>query len=157
MLPNQLIDFIAYFRSLQEKHKELKSFVHGASERIISQSRSELEYPCFWLETPVLHLSENQANNVTGDRICAFVVLKNAPTENELEQDLIWNETEAIALDILSRIRKDQRTLNFRFDFNLVTMEPISTLHVDNEYGWRVEFRLKNFVELCYNPSKWND
>lgn len=156
MLANNLTDFIAYFKTISEQHKEIKSFVHGPSQRIVSQTRSDLEYPCLWLETPSTIITENGADNVQGNRVGAFVVLKNAQVDSTEQEDLIWAETESIALDIISKIKRDQKLHSFRLSFKNIPLEPISTLFIDNDYGWRIEFRLENNIELCYNPAKWN-
>lgn len=155
MLANTLTDYIAYFRNLAQKHVAIKSFVHGSSARIVSQSRSDLEYPCLWLETPSMHLQENKADNMTGERYSGFVILKNAPVDSPEQEDLIWAETEQIALDVLARIRKEQRLHNFRISFKDIPLEPISTLFIDNDYGWRCSFMIDNGIDLCYNPAKW--
>jgi hypothetical protein len=150
-----LTGLIAYFQELASQHKSIRDFVHGASADIISKSRSELNYPCLWFETPSLQLKENMGNAVFGDQVGAFVILKNAETANDQDRDQVWNDTQKIALQVLARIRKDTRERNFRLDYNSITLEPISTLFVDNDYGWRVEFRLTDFVEVCYNPNDW--
>lgn len=156
MLPNDLTSFISYFRTLAEKHKGINDFVHGNSARIVSESRDGIAYPCLWLETPVMTIVENGAENMTGNREGALVVLTNADLSSPQLEDQAWAATERIALDILSKIRKDQRLHNFRISFKGVPLEPISTLFVDNEYGWRMEFRLENSIDLCYDPSKWD-
>lgn len=146
--------FVGYFRKLSEEHTELQSFVHGASERIISESRSDLKYPCLWLETPSMRLSDNQAQ-VNGYRETAFIVFHDAPTGDYDKQDELWAKTEQIALDVLARMLEDSHKLPFRIDLSTVQMDPIHTLFVDNEYGWRVEFRTSAYVPMCYHAEKW--
>jgi len=155
MLNNKFSDFISYFRKIQEEHTELVYFVHGTAADVMGLSRSELEYPCLWLETPELKIQENQAMEVTGSRSAAFMILWNAPEKSAEEVDLIWSKTEELALDVLSRMRKDRRERKINFNLNGVTVDPISTLFIDNDYGWRVEFTLARHLDLCFRPEKW--
>jgi len=147
-------DFVTYFRTMATEHKDVKFFVHGASERIINQSRSDLVYPCLWLETPSMRLSDNNAD-VQGWRESAFIVFENSPGDDYDKQDQIWQRTEVIALDIIARMRHDSRRHAFRIDINSISIDPINTIFVDNDFGWRVEFRTDKSVPVCYHPEKW--
>ena len=152
-----LPDFIGYFRQLAEANLALKgSFVHGATSRIISGSRSDIKYPCLWLETPTLALSEKDATTAPeGKRLCAFVVLQNVPADDDKAQDAGWAASEQIALDVLSRMIKDRKARKFGFELNDKPLEPIATLTVDNEIGWRYEFELTSYVRVKYEPARW--
>ena len=151
----QFSDFVGYFRKLASEHTAIKSFVHGASERIISQTRSELSYPCLWLETPSLKIAASDAD-IQGWRTSAFVVFTNSPADDYDEQDALWQQTEQIVLDILARIKRESRSLQFKIDLNSVQIDPIHTLFVDNDYGWRVEFQTDKSLDFCHNPAVWN-
>lgn len=156
MEPNKLPDFIDYFRRLAAANVALGgSFVHGAAGRIISGSRSGITYPCLWLETPSLGLSEKDGTAPLGRRRCAFVVLQSVPGDDYAAQDAGWADTEAIALDVLSRMMRDRRARKFTFSLNEHPLEPVATLTVDNEIGWRMEFELEQYVPICYDASKW--
>jgi len=153
-MDNTLKDFIAYFQQLAEKHVELKSFVHGAAGRIISGSRSGLEYPLLWLETPTLGLSDKDGTSPYGQRTSAFVVLHNSDVGNYADQDAKWALTEALALDVLSYLRRDKKARTINFDLN-GQLEAVATLTVDNEIGWRYEFALGDFVPLQFDVTRW--
>jgi hypothetical protein len=157
MTGNTLSDFAAYFRQLAAEHVELAgSFVHGSAGRIISGSRSGIKYPCLWLETPTLHLSEKDMTSAPdGRRTCAFVILKNVPSTDYAAQDAGWEYTERIALDVLSRMREDRKKRLFAFKLNDSALEPVATLTVDNEIGWRYEFEIGNPLVLRYDASRW--
>ncbi|WP_375418145.1 hypothetical protein [uncultured Hymenobacter sp.] len=153
--PNTLPAFIDYFRRLAAEHVELQSFVHGAAGRIISGSRSGITYPCLWLETPTLALSEKDGTAPLGRRHCAFVVLLGVPTDDYEAQDAGWALTEGLALDVLSRMVRDRKARQFSFSLNEHPLEPVATLTVDNEIGWRLEFTLEQYVPLPYQESRW--
>jgi len=156
MEPNKLPDFIDYFRQLAAGHVELKTFVHGAAGRIISGSRSGITYPCLWLETPTLGFSEKDGTAPLGRRHCAFVVLEKVPGDDYEAQDAGWAATEQIALDVLSYMLRDRKARKFTFMLNERPLEPVATLTVDNEIGWRFEFELEQYLpSFKFDPSRW--
>jgi hypothetical protein len=155
---NTLTAFIAYFRELATLHVALAgSFVHGAAGRIISGTRTSIKYPCLWLETPTMVLTEKDGTVPDGRRSCAFAILKSVPLNDYNAQDLGWEETERLALDVISRMRRDRKARKFSFIINNAQLEPVATLTVDNEIGWRFEFELGNPVPVCYEPARWAD
>ena len=157
MEPNKLPDFIAYFRRLAAANVALAgSFVHGATGRIIAGSRSGLTYPCLWLETPTLGFEEKDGTAPLGRRRCAFVVLQKVPGDDYAAQDAGWALAEDIALQVLSYQLKDRKARRFSFKLNEHSLEPIATLTVDNEIGWRLEFELAQYAPAVhYDATHW--
>jgi hypothetical protein len=154
MLTNSFSDFIGYFRKLAEEHREIKHFAHGPAARILNNTRSGFAYPCLWLETPSLHLAEKDGTDPNGVRQCAFVVLTQCNGGYE-EQDAAWALTEQIALEIIARMRHDRKLRLFTFDGS-VHLDAISTLTVDSDFGWRVEFETSKTTGLCYVQAVWD-
>jgi hypothetical protein len=155
-MENTLPNFIEYFRELAGKHVDIKTFVHGAAGRIISGSRSGLEYPVLWLETPSLTLADKDGTAPFGTRLGAFVVLHNTNSGDYEDQDAKWASTEAIALDVLSRLRKEHKERKISFSsLDGGQLEAVATLTVDNEIGWRYEFSLGDYVPLKYDATRW--
>lgn len=155
MEPQTLPEFIAYFRRLAARHVELKgSFVHGSAGRIIAGSRSGMEYPCLWLETPTLAMAEKDDNFPLGTRRAAFVILARVPPDDYEAQDAGWASTERIALDVLAMLRHDRKARLFSFGLGGI-LEPVATLTVDNEIGWRFEFEQGRPVALVVDESRW--
>lgn len=146
-------DLKAYFLDLATKHKEVNgSFVHGDARRFTAASRSTITYPCLWLETPFQSLNEEVLSN-SG----AFVILWNAPEKDPAAEDEIWAKTNRIALEFIARIRKDAKQRKHYIAAENFTIDPLDSLFVDNDFGWKVEFKLKNQQQLCDNPNLWND
>ena len=156
-MANTLDSFIAYFRQLAGQHVELKDFVHGAAGRIIAGSRSDLSYPLLWLETPTLTLSDKDGTSPYGQRHSAFVVLQSASTSDYEAQDAAWAQTEALALDVLSYLRRDRNARRFGFSLDGGSLEAVATLSQAGEIGWRFEFSLGDFVPLKYDASRWQE
>ncbi|WP_210521592.1 hypothetical protein [Hymenobacter terricola] len=157
MEPEKLTDFIDYFRRLAAANVALAgSFVHGAAGRIISGSRSGIDYPCLWLETPSLGFEEKDGTAPLGKRRCAFVVLQKVPSDDYEAQDAGWALAEDIALQVLSYLLRDRKARRFHFSLNEKELEPVATLTVDNEIGWRLEFELAQYAPAVqYDATKW--
>ena len=154
-MTNTLTDFIEYFRQLAGEHVEIKTFVHGAAGRIIGGTRSGLEYPVLWLETPTLSLHDKDGTAPFGQRHAAFVVLAATAAGDYEDQDAKWASTEVIALDVLSYLWRDKKARRVSFDLHDRPLEPVATLTVDNEIGWRYEFSLGDYVPLTFDATRW--
>jgi hypothetical protein len=156
-MATSLPDFIQFFRQLAEEHVDLKGFAHGPVSRIISGSRSENDYPMLWLETPTLGLLDKDGTAPFGQRSTAFVVLQSVPRDNYDAQDAGWAQTEAIALDVLSRLRKAHKEREIVLSsLDGTQLEAVATLTVANEIGWRYEFSMGDYVSLTYDKARWS-
>lgn len=154
-MENTLPDFITYFRALATEHVALKDFVLGPTQRIIAGSRDGLKYPLLWLELPALSLQDKDSTTPVGKRHAALVVLDSAGS-SYADQDAKWASTEALALDVLSRMRRDYKQRQFLgFELDGILLEAVSTLTVAGEIGWRFEFSLSDFVPLKYDATRW--
>lgn len=147
-------EFKSYFQTLASEHQGIKTFVHGDVRRFQAKSRSEMEYPCLWLETPSQKFIDNQGNTMV-ESTGAFIILHNAPAGDSEAQDQIWAETNTIAFDIISRIRKDSKDRSQFIKADFFGIDPIDTLFVANDYGWRVEFSVKKSRNICYDANLW--
>lgn len=152
---------IDLFEALVDDHRELKGFLHGPVEMLISESRSQLEYPCLMLEHPPATLSKN-GDSVQLARPISFVILINlkytGSASVEFSSQLeAYRVTEELCLDVITRLHKMSREQpnSFRIELDQADLAPISTLFVDNDCGWRVEFRMKEPLSLCDRPQKW--
>jgi hypothetical protein len=156
-MKNTLPDFSSYFRQLATEHVALKDFVLGPTQRIIAGSRNTLTYPLLWLELPNMALLDKDGTAPVGQRHAALVVLDSASISDYADQDAKWASTEAIALDVLSRMRRDYKAREFvSFELEGIVLEAVATLTVAGEIGWRFEFKLGDFVPLKYDATRWN-
>ncbi|TPE43958.1 hypothetical protein [Pontibacter mangrovi] len=143
--------FINYFRQLQAEKKGLNSFVHGGINRMASLDRSTTTYPVLWLETPSFTPSENGADNVTGTWSAAIVVLDHTGDMDYAEEDQAWADTLKMLNSLLSRIKRDNRG----FALSKRAVEPVSPMFVTDLVGWRYEFEIEDYLDLCYKPEEW--
>jgi hypothetical protein len=155
-MQNTLPNFIAYFRRLAGEHVALQAFVVGPTQRIIAGSRAELAYPLLWLELPSLALLDKDSTQPMGQRHAALVVLDSASVTDYADQDAKWASTEALALDVLSRMGKDYKAREFlSFSLDGVLLEAVATLTQAGEIGWRFEFSLGDYVPVKYDATRW--
>lgn len=164
----------AYFKNIAEKHKSIqhttdrKNFFRANIEEILSGARSlagyEGDYYALVLENHEGILSENGSDRIDDHQSMAFHILKPCTTDDFEKENLILKESKQIALDIVSRIRKDYRDgLNGSqssvikgFDINQTRYQKIGPVF-DNCFGTRVEISCFEQISLKYDTSNWLD
>ena len=70
------------------------------------------------------------------------------------EQEEVMDDLEIIALDILSKLKKDARENVHKIDLS-GTIEPVDPLLIDNCIGVRFEFEMTNVFTITYNSEHW--
>lgn len=145
-----------YIGSIATKHKDIKYFHCGTTKEIIGKSRSELEYPCLWLEIPTLGIKSNQVG-FFAENVFAIIVMCNTAESEDSVVDEVWDLTQEIMLEVLAKLKTDleKRVIN-GLSLEDMELEPISSLTFDNDYGWRVELRVAKNTTLKLNPDKWD-
>lgn len=160
MAVNTYSTYKTFFKTLATSNIAIQDFTLGDSQRIIGDSRSDLAYPCLWLESPDMTVSDNKGGNFTGIFDGAFSILKNVPPDDYDAQDQAMEDTYLIALQAISYMLNKRRgradSPEFTLDLNSIRMNPIASILVDNCYGWRVEFRFQENIGICFDASKWN-
>lgn len=147
-----------YFKLIAAEHVEINGFVHGTIADMRKKLVSAEAYPLLWFGTPFIDISKS-ATVVMGNAKSDFAIVINCP-ENHLsedEQDELWEQAENICIDIIARLKKDAKTRVHTIDINYMDMEPIDPLLVDSAVGWRVEFKIGQPVNICYNAEKWTE
>ena len=155
---NTPLSFANYFRDLVVNSAanfgatdQIKDFTWGDSRRIISKSRSDMSYPCLFLEVPSYQLSDNFGNDRSGAARSGFSILINAESGDWERQNEIWNQTYQMGLKVLGQMLKDRQLLGFYFNLNGVLAEPVNSFIVDNDFGYRFEFEIQKIGFLDLN------
>jgi hypothetical protein len=155
---NTPTSFADYFKNLVNDSvaklgiaHEIKDFVWGDSRRIIGKSRSDLDYPCLFLEVPSFQLSDNFSNDLNASARSAFSILINSEVGDWDKQNQIWNDTYKTGIRVLGQMYKDRKSNGFYFNLNGVIAEPIQSFIVDNDYGYRFEFQIQKIGFLDLN------
>lgn len=154
-MENTLDGLIGYFRTLTTQHVELKSFVHGTARRVVNGSRTTIQYPALWLETPALALTDKDGMAPNGQRQFGLVVVDTVRAGDDVAEDAAWARTERLLLDVLIRLRNDRRAEGIQFTLAQSSLEPVTPLSAANEIGFRIELALDKPVAFCYDPSRW--
>lgn len=129
-------------------------FIEGDSRRLIEASRSEILYPCFFLEVPSFVLGQNFKTNQTGSARFGVSILHNSEVGDYAQQRIIRQQTYLTILRILGQLQKDSLQMGFYIQLDNTPIEPINSWFVDNDYGYRAEINLEKigFVNLNICP-----
>jgi hypothetical protein len=146
-----------YFENLATQHILLNgNFVYGGSSDIQQNTISNKDFPLLWLEVPFVDVSDS-GSSFSATKRSAFVILDKAGTGNKTkaEQYEIMDQLEVIALDILSKLKKDARENIHKIELS-GTIEPVDPLLIDDCIGVRFEFEMTNVFTITYNAAHWN-
>jgi hypothetical protein len=146
-----------YFENLATQHLLLDgNFVYGGSSDIQQSTVSDKEFPLLWLETPFVEINDS-GSSYSATKRSAFVILAKVDTINKtkLQQYEVMDQLEEIALDILSKLKKDARENLHKIELS-GTIEPVDPLLIDNCIGVRFEFEMTNVFTITYNSENWN-
>lgn len=153
IIVNTYSEYMAYFRSLYEANPDIKDFVSGDSNRILSQDRSKLDYPVLWVESPEINWA---FQNGVFKQIFqgAFVVLKNAQSEYWQQEDFAMDQTAKITAELIKQMRNDAENGIISMDSTRFNSNPILTYGHDNDHGWRTEVSIGSNDGYCVDDCK---
>jgi hypothetical protein len=146
-----------YFENLATQHLLLDgNFVYGGSSDIQQSTVSDKAFPLLWLETPFVEINDS-GSSFSATKRSAFVILAKVDTINKTkpQQYEVMDQLEEIALDILSKLKKDARENLHKIELS-GTIEPVDPLLIDNCIGVRFEFEMTNVFTITYNSENWN-
>lgn len=160
-------ELIAYFETLATKHK---SILHSESEKhffrmeideiLAGINRTDVQYPLLALEGYSFDFADNRSDNVFKNRRGFFTLVDHVSDihdYNTINQK--WDELEAIATDILVKIRTDKRAGNIAvirdFDFTSVDARLIMN-EIGNDVGFRVSYVIASPIDTDIDQTKWN-
>ena len=143
-----------YFYEISEANPDIKHFIFGDAERVVSEDRSRIEYPCLWLETPTIiyDLPKNQKKKL----IANFVILSNSAPDD-------WNKSETES-DKCAQIMNDVlQTLKEHSEGNIIRLEkssrlkaePINGFAHDYDIGFRGEATFDVMLVPSVENEKW--
>ena len=152
VLPSGLSKYKSYFRAAVAAVPDVTSFVFGHIERPIAGTRSELTYPLFHLQPPLVRAINNDANYFALKFCGTFVIWCLGDTDDWDSQDNAWDLSLALSMEVIKKMQHDCNDgLIDEFDESTVQMEMVKPLWVDRGYGWEVyfEFQIPVIDELC--------
>lgn len=146
-------EFVNYFQNLAAEHVDICDFAVGNSKRILNRERSEIKYPCMWLEYPSIHPKFDEDRTDITFR-SSLIVFENAQLDDWNREDYVLNKTSRIMIDLIRRINQDCEEGVFE-TAKITEMEPIETMSHDNDFGWRVEIVITDSIDDCCDECKF--
>ena len=154
IIVNTYSEYMAYFRSIADAHPDIKTFVSGDSDRILSMDRSSLEYPVLWVESPDINWNVYEGIVKQAFR-GAFVVLKNAQIDYWQQEDFAMDICGKITSDIIKKISEDANEGYITIgDSKGFRSDPIKTYAHDNDHGFRTEVNIETNDGYCVDEFK---
>ena len=153
---------VQFHKEIQRRNKALNGFYRFNWVEIEGQFRSGIGTPALLLESHSTDLSSN-SNKVTtfNNRRISFLIIDfTGVTDDYEKQEDVLDETEDIALDIVSYLKYESKRadsfLYNLFDVDTVRIEKVGPIF-DNMYGWNILYTLKNHEPMCFEREKWID
>lgn len=163
----KLSEYVAYFKNLAAKHKLIadtaaeKHFYRMELEEVLTNIKSNLNFPAFALEAYDANFNDSVSDNVLKSRAGAFMILDHPEDKKDMDQiHTVWDACEAIADDIVIKMWNDKRGNQEKVvrGFNLNTIE---YKFLANEpgglYGIRVTFQINSAINNEIDATKWNE
>ncbi len=104
---------------------------------------------------------DKNSDNVFRPVTLALWILEQCPVNSKIDQQRIFNETEQIAIDIISYLRKHVEDVNStrivnHFPSDGIILEPMGPVSNDNCFGTQLQLVLGNPEHLDFDESKWD-
>ena len=143
-----------YFEGLVAQTTKLKTFKYGSYRRVIEALKTEMEYPCLFLEIPEKGFS-NGISDAYRNYDIAFAIIAEAEKDDYEKQDTLINNTlEHYAEQITRQVLVDM-DMEERLDD--VTFEAITGGLHDNVFGWRVVINAEFAGLICRDENFWDE
>lgn len=141
-----LAEIETYFKRIADESTELRGFVVGDTEQILSEDRSRLSYPMLWLETP--DVTWELPNSGKRTYSLYFSILHNTRVDDWQHQQYVLHTCLEIVEDMLARIRDDHRLNLFKI-VGQPQSDPIVGMGNDFDHGWRTHIMLEVPMKNC--------
>ena len=138
-----------------------KTFYRIDVEEYITKIDSA-NYPFFSLERAEFGLSAPNPDNISKNRIVAFMIVDSFENGDFDQQNVIYDATEKVADQFINRILKDVETLALpkllrNLDVNSIALQHLPANPVEKYCGVRVTMGIQSRYEKTVNPYDWTD
>lgn len=166
-------EYINYFKTVAINNKVLAhdpvthhTFYEIDIEDILNSMKLKNKYMSLLIESPEPRPADEKADNIRKLMPGAFVILQECKLNDIANRELILDNTQEVAEDIVSKLLNDtkkskQNTLiqpRIVVDINSVKFQKVGPL-LTHHFGWRVEFTFNSTFKLGLqlDVSKWNN
>ena len=165
-MKNNFSQLIAYFENLARTHVEIqhseieKHFFRFELDEVLNGiNRSDVAYPMLILEGYSYDYTDNKSDNIIKNRSGAFILLDHCHDISDYGNvHEIWDRLEAIADDILVKIRSDKRNpltpVVRGFEYSGTTAKLIAN-EIGNSVGIRLTFTISAPVASDVQANRW--
>ncbi len=154
-------DLVSYLETLCIQYKDTLDFYRMDITEIQGKMRSGIEYPCMAMESHEIDFSGSKPFNSIINKTFAFSILHHPEKKNYDQQNDYLDRCEKIGLDIISRIRYDEKKanhfLNKTLEYDSIRAGKVGPIYSDHLYGYRFEITLKLKSNLKIDPNHWKD
>ena len=151
---------VAFHQAIATAHNSINGFFRFNINELNNQFRSGIKTPALLLESYSASIEENTNNTVNfNNRDMSFLLLDfTGNADNYNKQDLVLDNLENVALDIISYLKQQHKTkesiLFGMLQPNSFRLEKVGPIF-DNMYGWNILYTLKNHEPMSFNPDNW--
>ncbi len=116
-------------------------FIYGGSDRILNRQNMNITYPCIWVGVP--EVRRTRASGALKKLFDGwFIVLQNAPTDDNEEQDTALNDMDDLTEQVLTRMYNAAMAGQFEFDPEETISYYKAKQTADDGWGWFTEFKM---------------
>jgi len=163
---NNFSKLITYFENIARSHVEIqhneneKHFFRFELDEVLNGiNRTDVAYPMLILEGYSYDYTDNKSDNILKNRSGAFILLDHCPDISDYGKvHEIWDNLEAIADDILIKIKSDKfnplASVVRGFEFSSVESKLIAN-EIGNSIGIRITFTISSPVSTDVNDLRW--
>jgi len=156
--------YVEYFRTIAREHKEISDFYMMDINEPLAALRSNIKYPALILTSLSGNFEASNLDNILDSINAGFLIIGHLDQiDNFSGEILVLGRMKQIGTDIISRMLHDYlkcELLTLKaipgFNINSMSYEMLGPLF-DNDFGVMYSFKLEDFLDLEYNPTKWEN
>lgn len=154
----------AYFKKLAELHVDINDYCGTSTVELANKMDTVAG-----IQSPILvfydyfgKLEGNEQRTFNKRSLAFSILFSGVPSDDFERQRLAIQQSEAIGLEVLSRINVESKLpqigwLYKNFEKDAVTMDEVISEGSEGFYGMEFHFDLKTLEPLVVTPEKWHD
>jgi len=156
--------YVEYFHTLAQEHKEINDFYMMDINEPLDALRSTIKYPALILTSLSGNFEASNLDNILDSVNGGFMILGHLDQVDNFSAEMqLVSKMKQIGTDILARILHDHQKCELLvlkaipgFNVNTVSHEMLGPVF-DNDYGVMFSFIVKDWIDIGYNVSKWEN
>ena len=146
---------INLIRTITDDSPNIRSFHYGDINIWIDAMRSDIDYPCVYMQDPVYTINVN--DSMVNDISLSILFLQDVEVDNQIHQSQIMAKLQKEAKNYLRIIS------NTLFDVGVdilgnARLDPVASVAADNLIGWELQLTVRldeaNCIDLTFAPEQ---